>query len=171
MRLYLVAVDGIIPVTRKLVMVTLSWYALTCEANSDETGHFEKKSGHMWEFQDSNEISGISGHILKFQEFQEFQDRAQAWRWFHNRGPNYSQLFHDKSSVQLMSERNANQSCDDCGTKADLTARTTRSTLATEAHHAVIRASVRDIWASYKQWQTSHVRNMHTKAAIKEQKY
>ena len=30
----------------------------------------------MWEFQDSNEISGISGHILKF---QEFQDRAQAW--------------------------------------------------------------------------------------------
>ena len=38
----------------------------------------KKKSGHMWEFQDSNEISGISGHILKFQEFQEFQDRAQA---------------------------------------------------------------------------------------------
>jgi len=35
-----------------------------------------------------------------------------------------------------------------CGNKADLTAWTTRSTLATEAHHAVIRASVRDIWAS-----------------------
>jgi len=43
-------------------MVTLSWYALTCEANSDETGHFEKKN------QDTCENFRTA---MKFQEFQD----------------------------------------------------------------------------------------------------
>jgi len=39
---------------------------------------FKKIQDILQEFQDITEISGHSGHILKF---QEFQDHAQAWKF------------------------------------------------------------------------------------------
>jgi len=53
-------------------------FLISSDANLVQNFSLKKIQDIMQEFQDTIEISGHSGQILKFQEFQEFQDNAQA---------------------------------------------------------------------------------------------
>jgi len=55
-------------------------FLISSDANLVQNFSLKKIQDIMQEFQDTTEISGHSGQILKF---QEFQDNAQAWAHMH----------------------------------------------------------------------------------------